>query len=70
MVHRHSLAIFTADASIADNSAMGINFLCLNHKENRRELAIFYRKGIAHLGLCRTPGRSASANFVEKEVLL
>ena len=50
IAHRRSLAIFTADSGIAGNSAVGIHFVPFNRRENRRSLAIFDRKEIAHLG--------------------
>ena len=50
IAHRRSLAIFAADLSIAGNSAVGIKFVPFNRRENRRSLAIFFAKEIAHLG--------------------
>ena len=50
IAHRRSLAIFAADSGIAGNSAMGIKFVPFNRRENRRSLAIFFAKEIAHLG--------------------
>ena len=50
IAHRESLVIFTADSGIATNSAMGINFVPFNRRENRRSLANFDHKEIAHLG--------------------
>ena len=50
IAHRRSLAIFTADSRIAGSSAVGINLVPFDRRENRRSLAIFDRKRIAHLG--------------------
>ena len=50
IAHRRSLAIFAADSGIAGNSAVGIKFVPFNRRENRRSLAIFFAKEIAHLG--------------------
>ena len=50
IAHRRSLAIFAADSGIAGNSAVGIKIVPFNRRENRRSLAIFFAKEIAHLG--------------------
>ena len=50
IAHRRSLAIFAADSGIAGYSAVGIQFVPFNRRENRRSLAIFFAEEIAHLG--------------------
>ena len=48
--HRHSLAIFHHRHGYRRDSRNGNQFACCNRRENRRSLAIFDRKEIAHLG--------------------
>ena len=50
IAHRRSLAIFTADESIAGNSAARIIFTRFHRRKNRGSLAIFFAEEIAHIG--------------------
>ena len=50
IVHRRSLAIFTADKGIAGNSAARIIFTRFHRRKNHGSLAIFFAEEIAHLG--------------------
>ena len=53
IAQRHLLAIFTCwrfSPQIAGNSAMGISFVPLNYRDNRRSLVILDRTEIEHLG--------------------
>ena len=49
IAHRCSLAIFTADESIAGNSAVRIIFARFHRRKHRGSLAIFFAEVIAHL---------------------
>ena len=51
IAHRSSLAIFTADAGIAGNSAVRTIFNHFLRRRNRGSLAIFFAEEIAHLFL-------------------
>ena len=55
IAHRRSLAIFTADESIAGNSAARIIFTRFHRRKNRGSLAIFFSEEIAHLGSSKNP---------------
>ena len=76
IAHRHSLAIFTAEAGIARNSAVGISFSPFNRRENRRSLASFDHKEIAHLGafkiarFCGGAVKNAAATAENRAILV
>ena len=61
IAHRRSPAIFAADSGIARNSAVGIKLVPFNRRENRRSLAIFFAKEIAHLGALKIARFSGGA---------
>ena len=50
IAHRRSLAILTADKSIAGNSATRVIFTRFHRRKHRGSLAIFFTEEIAHLG--------------------
>ena len=50
IAHRRSLAIFTADEGIAENSATSTIFTHFLRTRNRGSLAILFAEEIAHLG--------------------
>ena len=60
IVHRRSLAIFTADEGIADNSAARTIFTHSLRRRNRGSLAIFFAMEIAHLGASKNRDFSGS----------
>ena len=56
IAHRRSLATFTADQGIAENSAARIIFIRFHRRKNRGSLslAIFFAEEIAHLGASKS----------------
>ena len=54
IAHRRSLAIFTADEGIAENSAARTIFTHSLRRRNRGSLAIFVAEEIAHLGALKS----------------